>query len=528
MSALIFRGWLSLLFLCYLVPSFLGGTELLTKNWSNLRNPILVFLGVSVLLLFYGPFRERFLLFFKEPEKLVSERFERIFTTLFFALSLFIVIRASYLIWYSFRLNAEDFAVLDAMVVGLPRGELGYIGWKQGIHHLSIHSTPLVFLFTPFRHLFGQIALPIGHGIVVWSALFPIWLILKRMVSVPIYRLLLLLALFHHMSLVRLLMFSFHYEVFYVAFGMWFFYFFFEKRWWGVFFAGALFALVKEDGPFYLGFCALGLTLFPNRVTRKQAVILGLLAVAILGVHSSIISYFNPADQHVFQPHMSKYGGSLKEAVLGMLMNPHLVAMDMLGGGWVKFCFSFLFLSLFSPAAVLMILAYAGIHTSSNYLLMNTGGLYYTAPLIPFLFGGFIDIFSRDRFLFGKFSLKRNFRPYIIAFVFLFSWTTGSSYVEFYHPPEDYKNMVAINQVFKPGDSVCAQGSIYPHLSYDLLRASFRAKCLQQEYDYYIFNPSLDPFHFTKEELEFELEKTQLRSNLSLERIGGFYLFRSR
>lgn len=388
--------------------------------------------------------------------------------------------------YWSFNVNAYDFSIFD---LGL------YATWFARLmqnpvcscNHLAVHLTGNLILLAPLVALFkSHYFLLVTHAVIVWSGAFPLRRIARRHLGSERLAFLVVMAYLASSRVGSIVGYPFHFEVLFLPFGFWLIEGWETRRTWVWVAAALALATTKEEAPLYvLGFASAEL-LFGAKERRKAAAGLAFAAAVLFAAFSFWVlpsirqaTGFTPA----YLSEWSRYGETMAQAVVGMLAAPHLVLIDLITSKWYLLFGATLLLPLFSPRAVVAMTPAMVILSTATAESMRGFGLYYSAPLLPFLFWGLVDA--------GRFPKLKAW----IAAAAIVSPLVGAGYLRYLpvrgEAREGLREVVAAGE---PGRRYCVQAAILPHLPYDWSVELLSKACAERRDTALIINGELNPY----------------------------------
>ena len=420
--------------------------------------------------------------------------------------------------YFSFRLNGIDFSIFDWMISfqnlqGLLTSPL------CNCNHFAVHPSFVLLPFVPLHAVFSSpVWLIAAHALAILSALFP----LRRLCShfYPNNSLIhvALLSCFVASGWVgSIANYGFHMEVFYLPFLLWFAAGWVEQKkpiW--IVAALAAFA-VKEDAPLYLAAFAFGSFIFENR--KKEALGLFFSSVGMLFVLTRIVQpYFRDLSGQGNPEYFTfwkQWGNTPPEVVWGVLRSPVQAFLSVASSKWYVLYGSLLFLPFLSGPTLVAALPSLGLLGLSSSPALHTFGLYYAAPLVPFVLWGFLQATAHYAWA----------RKLVFPALLLFAVSKGSSLkVEkpkfaLARAAHSAQNFLAANAKNQP---ICVQTALFPHLGYQGDLRPLNAPCLALHESFVVIAKNENPYPAQKQDLE-ELENSP-SMHLVLEEVGlGIY-----
>ncbi|MBF0300721.1 MAG: DUF2079 domain-containing protein, partial [Oligoflexia bacterium] len=245
----------------FIIPFIFSGFSFWPSLLSNQRNFFLLLIVGTALFCFNSNVRSYLQNLFinLESSGTINQKLEQrivIGISLFY---LFSYIKMVILNYYSFAVDGIDFSIVDHMLAYTAAGNFMYHP-IIGCNHFGIHSTPFFLLLYPlhsfFSHPFFFLLL---HPIVLWSAVIPLYLLMKKFNLSPIYKFIILFLFFNYNPVIRVLRYNFHFEVFYIPLFLWLFYFFEKKKCLALFVIAVIINCIKEDAALYLFFTSIAM-----------------------------------------------------------------------------------------------------------------------------------------------------------------------------------------------------------------------------------------------------------------------------
>jgi uncharacterized membrane protein len=423
--------------------------------------------------------------------------------------------------FYSFDPNGFDFSIFDWMLYNTNRGRFGYSP-LYGVNHFGVHASYFLLLFVPLhRALQTPLLLVVTTALALWAGVIPLWRLAQHYLRSEAQAFLVLVAYLTNPWLGRLLDGGFRPENFYPLLGLTFAagWVLRKARIW--FLALLAFLCIKEDAAFYIAALSLASLLFESQRWRPALLCL-VLSVLLLALNIAFLQPLFLAESNAVQPEYlhfwGKYGRTLGEIVRGMIASPLRVASDVLTSAWYKLFGPALFLPFLSRiplaamAPAILLLGSASNPTMRHYRA------YYAVPLLPFFFWGLLDGYQT----LASFRRVGAWRDGILAAALLLFPLLGDGYIRFHRP--DGATIRGLKQVEQQVDGrrpVCAQPVLFPHLPYSWNLQPLSRGCVQQPGALSLVNPLLDPFPYTRAQLEEML--AHAKSNGRVQRLeAGF------
>jgi uncharacterized membrane protein len=410
--------------------------------------------------------------------------------------------------YLGFRLNGIDFSIFDWMLYNTNHRALMTSPACGGANHFGIHQTWVMLPLVPLHRLFQTpYLLIVTHAVVLWSAILPLWKLSCRYLKSEALGVLVVAAYLTNAWTGRILNYGFHNEVFFVPAGLFFVWGWVSERPRTWVPALLVFLSAKEDAAIYIIFFAAGVLLFERKSARKALAVLAVSAALLivnLGVIQPHILHQAEQAKPGYLHFWGDYGGSTGEIVKNMLLAPGTVGRRILTSKWYQLFGVFLFLPLLSRRPLLVMLPVVGILGSTSYEVMRAYGVYYAAPLLPFLFWGLLEAYEN----LPRLRISGAARNVLFSCILLFAPLFYSGYmkqIEFRFPV--LRDVEAVRQSYRGTTTpVCAQASLFPHLPYqwDLRLLSEENLSLTDAIG--VVHPALDPYPGDREGIESFIE----------------------
>ncbi len=522
------RAWSSLALLCLCLPLLFGGLELGTSRlWQralgNTRNPLLALAAISLIFLASPTLRDKVKLFFKDPAKVLNEKRERQIVLILASLYFLIFLKISWFRYFAFEVNAIDFSIYDFLIPRTSQGQFMQSPACGDCDHFGVHSNLIFFLLYPLHRFFDHpLFLVTLHPLVLWSGFIPLYSLARHYLEASLHRVILVAAFFNLTPLAWVLASDFHPEAFYIPFILSIAACAARNRiGWAGFFT-FLTLLVKEDAAFYLAPAA-----FACLLNSRQKLIPRRWAAA--GLAAALISYFIcsrwiiPSNQigttYSNLRFWSHYGDTAPAIALGFLQQPITVLTDVLKGGSIPILSTFLFMPLLNPFTLGPILVFMLIQSTADSSQLRSAALYYSAPLIPFLWMGSIGVLRRIQ-------TRKLASPILLALLILTS-LTGHGYIAFARP--DWDKINQLKKIQLPLEArICVQASLLPHIGYPRQVQLLSNQCLTDGTELLLANPSLPLYPLTSQEISRLLSQFEQDARYSSDHYGDFVLYKKR
>ncbi|MBP9706842.1 MAG: DUF2079 domain-containing protein [Oligoflexales bacterium] len=378
--------------------------------------------------------------------------------------------------YLAFELNGIDFSIYDHALFNTTNGPFM---WSNlcNCNHFAVHPNWILLGLIPLHELISSPwFLVILQPLIIVSSLIPLYLLTKSYIATPTLKLVFLVAFIANPWVGSINGYGFHVEAFYLPIGFWLLWAWISQRNISLFLFLLLFLSIKEDAAFYmLGFSFYGF-LFKQRKKISASIFLISLGVFIIN-QFVVMPAIRPAEwQPSFVSFWGHYGNDLESIALTMLKSPWLVLKDILSSQWYLLFASALFLPFFSGhafAAMLPAMIILGTSLNPN---MRAYGLYYSAPLLPFFFWGFLQALPK---LTKKLGEKKSASIFLAACTLLLFTRNGSIKLDVPRL-EIYKDLRLILEEQKEfSGTICSQLSLVPHLPYHWDIRALSDECLK-------------------------------------------------
>lgn len=452
------------------------------RNWQYLLTAVFILLA----------FRYKFGLHNRDNFVLPKREFIFLLSCSFIAIT-----GADLLRFFAFRVNAYDFSIFDQMLYFTRHGQFMY-STVRDCNHFAFYPNYWLILLVPLHAVFSSpLFLVVLHGLVAFSGVFPLLKLARVYLKNDFLIALVIISYLTNAWMGRILRYSFHPEVFYIPLGLYFLYGWKKGKTW--LWASALlgFLLVKTTAPFYMMGFAVAEFIFVKR-KRIPALVVLFASLAFLVLNLAVVQpYFgHSVDRYnVIAEFWGKYGRSVPEAIIGMMKQPWLVIKDILTSRWYIFFGAFLFIPFLSRSNLFALLPGILILGTSSSIYMRHYYLYYSAPLIAFIYAGFLE---------GWRILKnRKLGTTILLAALFLSQLLGGGYLRFKRP--DVNKLKILSQIktdFRDHrHRVYAQSSLLPHLPYKWEAWPLEPHCFQKKNALIITNSRLNAFPFSHKEI---------------------------
>ncbi len=361
---------------------------------------------------------------------------------------------------YSFHTNAFDLSIYDYAVANTLRGKFLFVPFLNG-SFFQEHFSPILLLLTPWYMIKNSpVTLLVIQCLAVAGAAWPLFLLASRQLGNKALALIIVFAYLNNWYLVHGLLYDFHVEMFEPLLIILMLWGYLERKYL-VYWISLLLALMcKEDVGLYLFFFGLLVLIKEKRIKLGLItsgasllwVFTALLIIALMNNEAAVFSGYK------FLTNWIPQNTSLSERFFHWTSHPLETAGIFLNMKVFRLFYPLAFLPLFSWWGILL-LAPIGLNASSANSLQAGFMLYYSAPIIPFLFVGVI---------FGlKNILKRNLNKFWILLALCLYLVAFN--VHRYFPDSleaRHKTGRAMLQSIPENVPLAAQSSLVPHISH--------------------------------------------------------------
>lgn len=403
--------------------------------------------------------------------------------------------------YLGFRINGVDFSVYDWMLESTARGRPGYSPIYD-VDHLAVHPSLTLLLLTPLHQLAGSPWLLVLVGpLLVWAGVFPALALARRLgLTDGLQTWAVATAYLANAWTGRLANTGARLESLVPLLCLLFLLGWLGGRPWRWAAAAVALLLTKEDAALYLGsFFALALLREAGRRREAAAGLLACgawLALYLLAVRPALLG-------GAPLPYLSYWAGwglTPGEAALGMVRQP-LAVLEQLGtsGLWAFFA-PVLFLPWASPrAAAAMLPTVLLLGTASNPELHGWAS-YYAIPVVPFALLGLLEVQAAAR------RRSRTLGLVAAAALLAFPLFQGGYARTVPWAPERLEGVAAVRARLAGERPVFAQTVVFPHLGYPRRLLPLFDLGRVPEEALLVVHPELDPWPFTRAQLEAALE----------------------
>jgi len=422
------------------------------------------------------------------------------------------------------QVKGVDYSIFDWMLENTLRGRFM---WSPiyGLNHFGVHQHwPLLTLLPLHALLRFPFALCLVNVALLALAAALLWHLAHQFLDDDLTAALAVIAFLTNPWTAQLLSNGFRAESFFPLFI--FLFVLAWKRGQALFIlvAALLLCSVKEDAPLYcLGFAIA--VAFWRGGRRRDALAVGLVAAAVFSVDLLLGRALTRTSTGTAEPFYlglwAQYGASLGAIALAVLAAPLQSLKTVLTSGWLRLYAPALFLPLLSPECLgAMAPGVVMLGLAASPPIRDFTG-YHPAPLACAAICGVLAVGSAHRAWPWASSIARTALLLFPLF--------GVGYFRIGWPVRAQRQGLAEVRavVAKRPEPLCAQAILFPQLGYPKdLRPLFDGQCETLSGSLSILNPQLDPWPFTKEELELRVATAE-REGRTQEFTGGFFLLRA-
>lgn len=429
--------------------------------------------------------------------------------------------------FYQFEINGYDFSVFDQMFSQTARGNIMHSPIYD-LNHLGVHTSWLFFLIYPAHALFESPLFLLTLGAVLHTvAALPLYALCKRQGHADAAAVLFCVTLLTCPALADLSNDGFRLESYLPFLLLMYIYAVIEGSRLLKFGMLALVLLAKEDMALYVAGLALYGSLFgQDKVFHRIALVAAVLffAVNTMVMQPLLLDGVKLQTMGYWQ----EFGNNPKEVVISYLTHPIKVLSAIGQSGWWNLYLPLLALPLLHPPFALMAapgILILGTATTGAYLYNFSG--YPIVPLVCISLAALVTITESPLLQTARVS-PQNLKRLSYALVVVFPlWNVG--WLQVVPWPDHRMNQVAeftrqLEQTV-PGEPICTQAALFPHLGYRLDLKELTKDCLEDPKATLALAPKLDPFPFTAEKLSARAEKARLNGRASVV-VGDFLLIR--
>lgn len=284
---------------------------------------------------------------------------------------------------------------------GQPFSQSVQFQYPDSLNYLSIHFTPLVYIFAvPFRFFSYSETILLLNFVLMISAAIPLYKLAMIHSQDRRFGLFMIILLFWFPTFQYIVLYEFEMLRFSIPILLWMLYFWKQRRLSLYFVSVAIAVLVREDVS--LTITMFGLYLLLARKGKWIGVATAAVGLAAFFVITQVIMPSLSASedhQHIATTLFSPFGDSSIEIVKGIIRQPGLVLKTVLNPVKLANIFMYLLPLLFVPCLSLGILlatcANIGVALLSKSVTHSSYFLYYLSPSIPFIFYAFITAWPK-------------------------------------------------------------------------------------------------------------------------------------
>ena len=459
------RWFLLAMLASFLVPALSTFILPVATNSRNWHYPLVILLLIVVFVA-RPPLEEWF------AEKL-SRRF---------LVGAFIVIASGFILsnilhYWALKLNAIDFSVFDYMLYNSHSGSWGFSPFCQ-CNHFGVHSHWWLLPLGVLHRLWSShYLLVFVHGLAVALAAVPLFAFCRSRELGDVLSLLVVFAFLGGKWVGGISNYGFHPEVFYLPVGFSFLFFWFGRRGVGLWVSFALMLFIKEDAAIYLALFSVA-NLVGQRSTRRASAVILVLSLVYFFLYQRFLQPFLLAEaQPSFVSFWAGKGDSVGAVMLHFLTAPWELLLGLWQSAWFLLLAPFAFLPLRQPAIACVLLGTLVLHGSSSNVQLQNLSLYYSAPVLPFLFVGLVLAVERYR----QTWLRYRGGATALLLMLLCAPLWGGGYLRF--PSARWYTLNALSAVqqsipLRPGET-CVQGSLLTHFNYELSPSLLNEGCVR-------------------------------------------------
>ena len=407
--------------------------------------------------------------------------------------------------FHGLQINGWDFSMFDLAIEEASRGTILYSVFF-GQSYLAVHASYVLFLLVPLYWIARSPYWLLGiQGLALASATGVGFLAARRILKDDLAALMLALGLFLNSYTAKIAQYAFHVEVFYpltlllAALGL-------LRRSWLLFLVGVVLSMaVKEDAVLALTGLALLVVVARREWTwAAAAALVGGVGFAI--AHFLVMPHFaaGAPGEPWYSAMWGHYGPTPLKAASAMLAQPWEVGKDVVKSGLPDLLEPFLFLPLIGWEWLLAAAPASLVYATASGDQLSRFNLYYSAPVLGFLFLGAALGLSRtvNRMRRSRGVLPRRRRLRMgAAIFFLVCAFDGPSY-RFTDEKPQRAEIRRLVRSAPSGIPIHVQGSLLPHAGYSpalrpLARIDpFPVRCAL------LLDPGSNPYPFQRREIQ--------------------------
>ncbi len=420
------------------------------------------------------------------------------------------------------QVNGVDYSIFDWMLESTLRGRFM---WSPiyGVNHFGVHQMwPLLALVPVHAVLRFPFALCLVNVALLISAAVVLWHLARRLANDDLTAALAVLAFATNPWVGRLLSQGFREESFFPLSIFLFVTAWMQRRPLFVAVTTLLLCSVKEDAPFYvLGFAAAAA--FRRGRSRAGAAGVALIAAVTLVLDLWVVRPAALKATGGGDPTFSiwaSYGTSLGAIFGAILSSPGRVLRDVLTSGWPRLLGPALLLPLLSPECVGAMLPGFVMLGLAGFPPMRAFVGYHPVPLVCAALCGMLVV--------GRSYASRRWMPTLLRTALLLFPLVGGGYFRIHWPSREglaglSEVRAALSHAPVP---ICAQTILFPQLGYPADLRPLEPPCEALAGSISVLNTRLDPWPYSREELE-QLLTVARREGRASEFLGGFALIRA-
>lgn len=407
--------------------------------------------------------RRSLLRFLREREVRVSTRGLILATG---AASLFLC-RVVFGRWMSLDINAWDTSLFfDGPISETLAGRPLFCAFL-GKTALAFHGSFLLFAFVPLYALKASaLWLLAAHAAAIAAAAAVSFLLFRRILLDDFAAALLATAFLLSSYTARIAQYAFHPEVFYLP-ALFLLLYGYAARRPALLVAAVLLAVsIKEDAILPLGGFALAAAVFDRRWRPAALALAAGLATFLVGTRIVIPHYSGePAGRPWYWTYWAAFGQTPVSAAMGMLQHPVRLAGDMARSGLPHLIEPLLLLPLAGYEWILAALPALVVYSASSNPQLSQFSIYYSAPVLPFLFAAAAQGLRRVTQFFDAGPERDRFNLRLGALLlFAVCVFDGAGYRLTRPDPARLEIGPALASL--DGRPVSVQGSLLPHAGY--------------------------------------------------------------
>ena len=401
--------------------------------------------------------------------------------------------------YWAFSLNAHDFSMFDTALHNTGEGRFMF----NAINNDYVFATHSFFVLIPLALLHTIFSSPylliVTHALTIAGSAVCLFFLARKYLPSDFFAVIAVWAYVFSPWVGRIANYGFHPEVFYLLFGFLFALGWMSKnhRLWILPYVGYL--CIKEDAALYMLMFGLGVLLL-CREHRGVGIAISLASLVFFWVNTVFIIPHYQSMNSLPMPASSRFwaeeaDASMADVAVYLIQRPWPIIKDILTSKWPALLAPLLLLPLFSRTTALPTLGIIALLGSSKSDLMRGYLVYYSAPLLPFVFWGLLEASTSILKLVPAKYRVIGWRS-LCAIMLLFPLFSGGSLK---YPQPDFQGVVDVNQAINillsnPPIQVLAQGAIIPHLPYSVDYIVLSRQSVDINAGYLLANPGWDPY----------------------------------